>query len=1096
MTFVLSALLGACVTTLLHWRLVLVVWALGAAVAFLLAAPYASAIDATVLRNPAAPALLSQFDNEAWIDFENVQADALSAGGTTLRAAALPWIVLWTLLSAGMVARMADGRRHPRLLPAVATYAHRALWLLVITAVPLAGLWWLNDWLSRSVTGALVDGLDHGAGAATLGWGMTAKSVGMLLLLGLVLAVGRIARLRMVQRDEHFVLLTWLRAAGSLLRRLHLVAPAMLLSMLPALLVIAVYELLGSGLLAGVSVDDEAPFWRYAFLAASVQVLFQATLIYRLAVEVQLWPLLAPARSAPPPEEPTQPPAERERYLVPVARTAPLEADGGPPAHALPGAAPPPTPEWPAVAPPYRPAPTPPDADTDADTDSDSNSGSGSGSDRIITMLLIGLGALCPAVSAQSGGAAGGLSVPRNSYQMEVSLDIEGQRVSVRQTATFLNTTAAGVTELWMHLYPAAFSSTHSTWMRQADPKLIERRGEQGSGSIDIRSVRSLRGEDLGAAVEIDDTLMRIALPAPVPPGGQTSVQIEFVTRFPRTIARMGTTGPHLDGMQWYPKFCVHDAGGWVTNQFHRMGEFFADFGSYDVTFNLPPTLPFEATGVPTVISESPELKVVRYTARDVHDFAFCADKNFVRRERTFSYGGTEPREVQVIYLCQPYALPKAEQVLDTVESCLRDAGEWWMPYPYPRLVIDGLPHDLGGGMEYPMLFTISQRSPNHLGWLVDLLEDPASVTAHEFGHQYWYGILASNEFDEAWLDEGINTWGTTRLLEARYPDAGRTDAVTFLERALLRDLFNGGWQGRLPFSPRNLSLQELIGWRTSPFHDTPPDEPAGSPSLLGWRVPSLGALRLPDMSSNRVAWEKERYYEDARVLPLSAASREFSRGYGSLVYSKSALVLETLQHHVGPASMREIMRTYVERFRFGHPTRSDFLGVVSEMTGGAYDELLRQLVETTATVDYTVEQVSTRQDPGPTGFTPQRRPGDPLVWIAPTELQRASAPWRSTYVVRQAGELVAPVQVEARFEDGTSARNTWDGSGRSAVFEHRTPSKLTAVLVDPDRRFPIDLDRNNNGWSGEPADDTARLLKTFTHFWTHNVLNGWSFLF
>ncbi|MHC5211928.1 MAG: hypothetical protein ACYTG2_14500 [Planctomycetota bacterium] len=1075
MRVVLSALAGAFLSTVLHWKLVLVAWVLGATVAWVMASPYASAIDATVLRNPAAPALLSQFDNEAWIDFQNVQADALAAGRTTARAVALPWIVLWTLLSVGMVARLADGRRHPRLLPAIATYGHRALWLLVITAVPVAGLWWLNDVLSRTITSTLVDGMDRGAGAATLGWSMTLKTLGMLLALGLVLAVGRIARLRMIQCDEHFVPLTWLRAAWSLLRRVHLVAPAMLLAMLPALGVIALYELLGSGLLAGIVSDDTVPFWRYAFLAVSAQVLFQAALVYRLAVDVGLWPLLAPARPAPPPEPPA--PTQPERYLVPVARTAPTEAEGGPPADEGPEEPPPPTPEWPAEAPRHRPS-------------------SGSGGDRIITALLIGLGGLCATTHAQASGEEDALSIQRNQYVIEVTLDAEDQSVSATQIATFLNPTRQTVTELWMHLYPAAFGNTHSTWMREGGPEPITRRGQEGSGTIEILAVTSLTGQDIGASVEIDDTLMRIDLDEPVPPGGQASVGIEFVTRFPRTIARMGGTGPHLDGMQWYPKFCAHGEDGWITNQFHRTGEFFANFGSYDVTFNLPPDLPFEATGVPTVISEAPDLKVVRYTARDVHDFAFCADPNFVRVERRFTYTAPEMREVQVIYLCQPYALPKADQVLDTVESCLRDAGEWWMPYPYPRLVIDGLPHDLGGGMEYPMLFTISQRSPNHMGWLVELLEDPAGVTAHEFGHQYWYGILASNEFDEAWLDEGLNTWGTVRLLESRFPDAGRTDAITFLERDLLRALFNGAWQGRLPFSGHNLSLQEVVGWRTSPFHDSPPDKPASSPTLLGWRVPGLGALRLPDMSANRMAWQKDRYYEDARVLPLSAPSREFSRGYGSLVYSKSALVLETLQNHVGETTMREIMRTYVERNRFEHPTREDFLGVVSELTGGAHDELMRQLVETTATVDYSVEQVSSRQDPGPTGFTQQARPGDPTAWSEPSPLGEASAPWVSRFVVRQLGELEAPVTIEARFEDGSTQRSTWDGTGGSARFQHETPSKLAAVVVDPDRRFAIDLDVHNNSWCAEPSEQTARLLKSFTHFWSQNVLNGWSLLF
>lgn len=1186
---VVSALAQGFLAVLLHWRLVLTMWVLTAATAWLVAAPYGPAIDATVLHNPLAGQLLAQFDNEAYVDFGNVQAGALAAGSRASQVVALPWIVLWSLLSAGMLARLIDGRRHPRLLTACGTYAHRTLWLLLLTAAPLLGLWWVNDRLTAWLTGWLVDGLERGAGANLLGWSMTLKTVVMLGLVLLVLAIGRLARVRMIARDEHFVPLIWLRTAGAVLRRLHLIAPGLLLSTLPLWLVIGIYQALTHGLLAGAVQDGGTAWWRYVLVAQGVQVLVQAALLYRLAVEVKLWPLIAPrepddhgkpaalatlatepagapAGSAPaaapasaPPTQPVStpaptpaaPPAPAPSPAPPAApapekpmfpwspprpepRSSPLplptttpprpRPDEPPSGGSSPPEPPPAPPSGPRSGPPGPPPPKP-KPEMPVRPDAIPSVRLAFPALLVAASLALAGGALAtgaraqeppplpapmapaakpaapaaPRVDAAAPSQARERAADSQRYVIEATLDLATRTVTASELITFKNTSSQPVSELWLHVYAAAFSNTATTLMREGDASAVTERGEEAGGYIDIQSVSRPDGTSLRAATQIDDTLMRIDLGAPLPPGAETSVKIAWVTRFPRIIRRMGWQGPHLDGMQWYPKLCVLSDAGWVTEQFHNSGEFFGEFGRYEVTFTLPASLPegaFEATGVPAVIESGAGGRLVRYSASGVHDFAFCADPNFVRFERRFEEP-TSGRSIDIIYLCQPYAEPKAEQVLSVVEDALHDSAEWWLPYPYERIVIDGLPHDRSGGMEYPMLFTISQRFPSQWGWLNELTEDPASVTAHEFGHQYWYGILASNEFEEAWLDEGVNSFTTLELLESHFPDAGKTDALTFIERDLLRDLFNGGWRGRLPLvKDHALSLQELIGWRSSPFHNAPPEDPASRPSLLGWTVPPLHALRLPDMSANRAAWEKRRYYEDARVLPLTAPSRDFTRAYSSLVYDKTTLMLETLQRHVGPETMRSILRTYATRFQFTHPTGADLLGVISEATGGAHDALLRQLIETTGTVDYTVEQVRCRADPGLTGFSPQQRPGDPVEWRDPSSVAVATARWRTTYVVRQLGEIVAPVEVEARFADGTAIRGTWDGAGRQGRFEHQTDAELVEVVVDPERKFAIDLDINNNGWRKLPALDTARTLKAISHFWAQNVLDGWSFLF
>jgi hypothetical protein len=277
----------------------------------------------------------------------------------------------------------------------------------------------------------------------------------------------------------------------------------------------------------------------------------------------------------------------------------------------------------------------------------------------------------------------------------------------------------------------------------------------------------------------------------------------------------------------------------------------------------------------------------------------------------------------------------------------------------------------------------------------------------------------------------------------------------------------------------------------------------------------------------------------------LKAPSRDFTTGYGGLVYRKTALVLETLERHVGTETMDKIMKTYVQRFAFKHPTGEDFLQVVHELTDGLHDELLRQFIDTSGTVDWTVEEVKTTRIEDLEGYASQHRPGDPVTWqaldldggdgtsgsrqegpllqgawaylfttpypgstsdsagdpdaaIVPDSQTQDEAPgqWLSRYVVRQLGDIEAPVVVEARFADGSTLVNTWDGVGGYKLFEHKTSSKLLAVEVDPERLFLIDLNVNNNGRVLEPNHETTRALAAYSQFWTQNVLSAWSLVF
>ncbi len=144
----------------------------------------------------------------------------------------------------------------------------------------------------------------------------------------------------------------------------------------------------------------------------------------------------------------------------------------------------------------------------------------------------------------------------------------------------------------------------------------------------------------------------------------------------------------------------------------------------------------------------------------DVHDFAWTASRRFVERHSRFDDPGYPPVDVRL--LVQPEHAHLASRYLEAAKIALRTYGTWSAPYPYPQItVVDPAYGSSSGGMEYPTLFTggASVLAPVEL-------QSPEGVTIHEAGHQFWYGLVANNEFEEAWLDEGFNTYMTSKATD------------------------------------------------------------------------------------------------------------------------------------------------------------------------------------------------------------------------------------------------------------------------------------------------------------------------------------------
>jgi len=392
------------------------------------------------------------------------------------------------------------------------------------------------------------------------------------------------------------------------------------------------------------------------------------------------------------------------------------------------------------------------------------------------------------------------------SYDIEVTLDPERHHLDGTETVTWRNTTEMAATEVWLHLYLNAFASSESTFLRELarDAPDRVRRLDGNWGWIRLTRLVLDDGTDLSPAFHFerpddgnpeDYSLARVELPRPVLPGVAITLKIAFEAQLPRVIVRTGFDGDFYLVGQWFPKLAVFQgSSGWSCHQFHAASEFFADFGSYRVRMTVPRGWVVGATGEQVARRSVGRADQVEYRAAAVHDFAWTtapADLMAVV-ETDFEPGRDVPTrwlEEAATDLERPAAdlelapvtirllLPHTQSELEPrMVRAIRLAMAWFGlrmgPYPYPQLTVVSPPPGAGaaGGMEYPTFITTGVRQRDAYPpwrWLASL----EALTVHEFGHQYFQGLVASNESQAAWLDEGLTTWAENHCLDAMISD-------------------------------------------------------------------------------------------------------------------------------------------------------------------------------------------------------------------------------------------------------------------------------------------------------------------------------------
>ncbi len=639
------------------------------------------------------------------------------------------------------------------------------------------------------------------------------------------------------------------------------------------------------------------------------------------------------------------------------------------------------------------------------------------------------------------------------SYVIEARLDPGTHTIQARQRMTWRNRSDRAIGSVYLHLYLNAFSGEGSTFFTESRERDFTFRSEvpigegewgyirldavtQGGVEVPWRHVQP----DGGPAT--DRTVARLDLPEPVPPGGELVLDIDFFDQLPRVVARTGWFGSFHLMAQWFPKIAVLELPGergaetlrWNVHEFHMNSEFYADFGRFDVTLDVPSDVRVGATG--TLAGEPHQADGRtrhRYVQDDVHDFAWAADANFAQ-PLTATWRGLDGHDVSVQVLYPPEyeksAPPVLQATLDSLDYFSRTLG----PYPYRSVTAVVPPYNAmeAGGMEYPTFFTaLGFRDPAPDTWERAGLD---FVTIHEFGHGYFQGILASNEFEEPWLDEGLNEFWNQRMLARRHPQGLRV-------------------------MPRWIKALGI------------------DPALDPFDYERIAAgLRMPHDGLGRSSWDR------------------YSSGSYGTIYSRSAVMLRELEARVGSEALERAFRLYYERWKFRHPSTADLREALAEGTGQRelVEDMFERHVYDARKTGARIVRFASREARPLLGYAPDEAGRFAEITEATREaaIETARAQWKeknpdadarhggpfpyiTTLLLRR--DDTTPERYRVDFADGSQQTFDWNDERLWHRAVLTTPARATALTLDPDGVRHLDANRLDDARRVDPDPVASR---------------------
>ena len=480
------------------------------------------------------------------------------------------------------------------------------------------------------------------------------------------------------------------------------------------------------------------------------------------------------------------------------------------------------------------------------------------------------------------------------NYVIDVSLDDVQKTIDGFEKISYTNNSPDTLTYIWFHIWPNAYKNDKTAFSDQ----LLQNGNTKFYFSTPAQKgyINRLDFKINGTTAKTEDhpqhiDIIKVILPKPLSPKKEITITTPFHVKLPFNISRGGYDGQSFQVTQWYPKPAVYDQQGWHAMPYLDQGEFYSEFGNFDVRITVPKNYVVGATGElqnpeeinwlktmprpenkpgqklpsgktktstakkPSTTSKNQtrvkpalpvpvETKTINYKQNNVHDFAWFADKKFIVSYDTCQLSSGKVIDVYTYYTPSQQAVWKnsIKYAKDAVHFYSTQVGE----YPYNIVSVVQGPNSFGGGMEYPTITIISPTSSD---------EELDITITHEIGHNWFYGILASNEREHPWMDEGINTFYENKYTELKYGKQSKEEEILFQTKA----------------------------------------------------------LRKTDQ-------------------PIETPSEQFSESnYGLVAYHKTSEWMRFLEDKLGEDNFRKMMQDYFEQWKFKHPQPQDFKALVSK---------------------------------------------------------------------------------------------------------------------------------------------------------------------
>lgn len=734
---------------------------------------------------------------------------------------------------------------------------------------------------------------------------------------------------------------------------------------------------------------------------------------------------------------------------------------------------------------------------------------------------------------------------------------------------TWKNRSGESVSDLWFHLYLNAFANNRSLHLTEAKERLRGVSVKSGYGWQEVKSIRigevditdSLTFRMPDASGPFDRTLFSVDLPSPVASGDDVTVEIEWESRLPRVRRRTGTKGNFIFLSHWFPKLAVYERErGWRAHPFHMNTEFYADFGTYDVTLDLAEEYSGKVAGSGQRVGE-PEVAngrvVTRFVApgpedqeavdpvalrgsgeggsgrtTKVHGFAWTADPDYVVYEKMFRWNewatryerevaevqgalglSTDElrgRDVLIRVMIHPEHEGQKERHWRATASTLFFYGLWYGGYPYAELtaVDPAWGGSAAGGMEYPTIFTCGTRM-----FTEPEMYSPESVTVHEAGHQFWYGLVGNNEPEAAWLDEGFNSFSDSETLFREYGlrrGASRYSRVSIfgvaptplpggsaLADGLALERFKLPNPLRFGLDKAGVDVGKKFRWLVPKTINVNPLKVEGP--LAYWR--DQPRLSFVEETSDLRWGDRAGYLRDPDSDPIETKVWDYvdSSSYRTNSYTRTAVALRSLQALVGRDAFLRGMREFSEKWRYRHPYPEDFYLAFQEGANASIQWYFDDVFRGTDTVDWVCSVGQTREPKAAGWFrcedgswTSECAPGeeggggaqasdgqasaesDPVDESADDEAEDDGRPWIHDVLVRRRGGLILPVKIRVTFEEGESRDFEWTREMQGEKRWWRLPilpgpKKIASVIIDPERLWFLDRNMSNNQWFAKP---------------------------